>query len=187
MLTWFPSHEKAPRAINPEHALRQTEEYWTGWAKRCHAQGPWREAVVRSLITLKGLTYAPTGGIVAAATTSLPEEIGGVRNWDYRYCWLRDATFTLDRADRSRLPGRSAFLARMAFARGRGERGANADHVWRAGRASSGGIRDRLAERLRELAAGSRRKRRLEAISAGCLWRSARLDVSRTRRRDRNE
>ena len=95
VLTWFPSHEKAPRAIHPEHALRQTEEYWIGWAKPCQAEGPWREAVVRSLITLKGLTYAPTGGIVAAATTSLPEEIGGVRNWDYRYGWLRDATFTL--------------------------------------------------------------------------------------------
>jgi GH15 family glucan-1,4-alpha-glucosidase len=95
VLTWFPSHEKAPRAIHPEHALQQTEKYWTSWAKRCRHEGPWREAVVRSLITLKGLTYAPTGGIVAAATTSLPEEIGGVRNWDYRYCWLRDATFTL--------------------------------------------------------------------------------------------
>ncbi|PZR70438.1 MAG: glucoamylase [Chthoniobacterales bacterium] len=95
VLTWFASHEKAPRAIHPEHALRQTEEYWTAWAKPCRAEGPWRDAVVRSLITLKGLTYAPTGGIVAAATTSLPEEIGGVRNWDYRYCWLRDATFTL--------------------------------------------------------------------------------------------
>jgi GH15 family glucan-1,4-alpha-glucosidase len=95
VLTWFASHEKPPRAIHPEHALRETEEYWSGWAKRCQAEGPWREAVVRSLVTLKGLTYAPTGGIVAAATTSLPEEIGGVRNWDYRYAWLRDATFTL--------------------------------------------------------------------------------------------
>jgi GH15 family glucan-1,4-alpha-glucosidase len=95
VLTWFASHEEAPRAIHPEHALQQTEDYWTSWSKECRHQGPWREAVVRSLITLKGLTYAPTGGIVAAATTSLPEEIGGVRNWDYRYCWLRDATFTL--------------------------------------------------------------------------------------------
>jgi GH15 family glucan-1,4-alpha-glucosidase len=95
VLTWFASHEKPPRAIHPEHALRQTEEYWDKWSSQCQDQGPWREAVVRSLITLKGLTYAPTGGIVAAATTSLPEEIGGVRNWDYRYCWLRDSTFTL--------------------------------------------------------------------------------------------
>ena len=95
VLTWFESHEEPPRAINPEHALRDTEKYWSEWAKRCRHKGPWAEAVVRSLITLKGLTYAPTGGIVAAATTSLPEKIGGVRNWDYRICWLRDATFTL--------------------------------------------------------------------------------------------
>jgi len=95
VLTWFASHKKAPRAINPEHALRDTTAYWEQWAQKCEQSGEWHEAVVRSLITLKGLTYAPTGGIVAAATTSLPEEIGGVRNWDYRYCWLRDATFTL--------------------------------------------------------------------------------------------
>jgi GH15 family glucan-1,4-alpha-glucosidase len=95
VLTWFESHEEPPRAINPEHALRDTEKYWSEWAKRCRHEGPWTEAVVRSLITLKGLTYAPTGGIVAALTTSLPEKIGGVRNWDYRICWLRDASFTL--------------------------------------------------------------------------------------------
>jgi GH15 family glucan-1,4-alpha-glucosidase len=95
VLTWFASHEGAPRAINPEHALRDTEKYWSEWRGRCCECGPWSEAVMRSLVTLKGLTYAPTGGIVAAATTSLPEEIGGVRNWDYRYCWLRDAVLTL--------------------------------------------------------------------------------------------
>jgi len=95
VLTWFASHEAPPREIDPERALRETETYWRDWAKNCTHQGPWREAVTRSLITLKGLTYAPTGGMVAALTTSLPEEIGGVRNWDYRYCWLRDATFTL--------------------------------------------------------------------------------------------
>src|SRR5206468_9373515 len=82
-------------AIHPEHALRETEKYWRDWAKCCVYGGKWNDAVVRSLVTLKGLTYAPTGGIVAAATTSLPEALGGVRNWDYRYCWLRDATFTL--------------------------------------------------------------------------------------------
>ena len=95
VLTWFASHSKPPRAIHSDHALRDTERYWKKWANRCHWKTPWDNAVVRSLVTLKGLTYAPTGGIVAAATTSLPEEIGGVRNWDYRYCWLRDATFTL--------------------------------------------------------------------------------------------
>jgi len=95
VLTWFASHQEPPRAIHAEHALRDTEKFWNKWSGRCRYRGPWREAVMRSLITLKGLSYAPTGGLVAALTTSLPEEIGGVRNWDYRYCWLRDATFTL--------------------------------------------------------------------------------------------
>ncbi|HEY6205312.1 MAG TPA: glycoside hydrolase family 15 protein [Chthoniobacterales bacterium] len=95
VLTWFASHKEAPREVNAEHALRDTEKFWNDWSQRCHRETPWNDAVVRSLVTLKGLTYEPTGGLVAAATTSLPEEIGGVRNWDYRYCWLRDATFTL--------------------------------------------------------------------------------------------
>lgn len=95
VLTWFASHKSPPRAINAEHALRDTAAYWKDWSGKCQPHGEWQKAVVRSLITLKGLTYAPTGGIIAAATTSLPEEIGGVRNWDYRFCWLRDATFTL--------------------------------------------------------------------------------------------
>jgi GH15 family glucan-1,4-alpha-glucosidase len=95
VLTWFASHEEPARAIDAEHALRDTEKFWSAWAQPCCYSGPWDNAVRRSLITLKGLTYAPTGGVVAALTTSLPEEIGGVRNWDYRYCWLRDATFTL--------------------------------------------------------------------------------------------
>ena len=95
VLTWFASHSEPPRAVNPEHALRDTITYWKQWSESCRPHGEWHEAVLRSLITLKGLTYAPTGGIVAAATTSLPEQIGGVRNWDYRYCWLRDATYTL--------------------------------------------------------------------------------------------
>src|SRR5207237_10033025 len=84
VLTWYQSHEKPPRAIHPKHALRDTEKYWRDWAGCCEHTGKWKDAVVRSLIILKGLTYAPTGGIVAAATTSLPEKIGGVRNWDYR-------------------------------------------------------------------------------------------------------
>jgi GH15 family glucan-1,4-alpha-glucosidase len=95
VLMWHPSHEPTPAIVDAEEMITQTEEWWQKWSNRCTYQGPWRDPVLRSLITLKALTYAPTGGIVAAATTSLPEQIGGVRNWDYRYCWLRDATFTL--------------------------------------------------------------------------------------------
>jgi GH15 family glucan-1,4-alpha-glucosidase len=95
-LSWHLSHLKAGQPASDEHAaLAETEHYWKTWAGRCKFRGPWRSSVIRSLITLKGLTYEPTGGIMAAATTSLPEHIGGVRNWDYRFCWLRDATFTL--------------------------------------------------------------------------------------------
>jgi GH15 family glucan-1,4-alpha-glucosidase len=95
-LNYHPSHEKSRQAIDPEQVLAATENEWRNWSERCTYQGRWREAVVRSLITLKALTYTPTGGIVAAPTTSLPEQQGGVRNWDYRYCWIRDATFTLN-------------------------------------------------------------------------------------------
>jgi GH15 family glucan-1,4-alpha-glucosidase len=96
VLTWHPSHERQPRRVEPFRALDQTLADWTEWSNRCRYDGPWRAAVLRSMITLKALTYAPSGGIVAAATTSLPEEIGGVRNWDYRYCWLRDAALSLN-------------------------------------------------------------------------------------------
>jgi GH15 family glucan-1,4-alpha-glucosidase len=94
-LIWAATHHEAPAQRDPEQSLDDTDTWWTEWSDRCAAEGEWRDAVVRSLITLKALTYAPTGGIVAAPTTSLPERLGGVRNWDYRYCWLRDATFTL--------------------------------------------------------------------------------------------
>ncbi|HET7647807.1 MAG TPA: glycoside hydrolase family 15 protein [Gaiellaceae bacterium] len=94
-LTWFPSHERLPKVVDPERALADTERLWHEWVAGCKYDGEYAEAVHRSLIVLKALTYAPTGGIVAAPTTSLPELIGGERNWDYRYCWLRDATFTL--------------------------------------------------------------------------------------------
>ncbi|MEV5319005.1 glycoside hydrolase family 15 protein [Streptomyces sp. NPDC052687] len=95
VLTWHPSHEPRPPLVDPYEALEHSVADWQAWSARCRYEGPYHEEVLRSLITLKALTYAPTGGIVAAPTTSLPEEIGGVRNWDYRYCWLRDSTLTL--------------------------------------------------------------------------------------------
>jgi GH15 family glucan-1,4-alpha-glucosidase len=94
-LVWFPSHEEVPDHADATATVARTDSWWRAWSGRCQYQGPHQEAVLRSLITLKALTYAPTGGIVAAATTSLPEEIGGVRNWDYRFCWLRDSAFTV--------------------------------------------------------------------------------------------
>jgi len=95
-LSWYPSHLEPPPALDARQAVRDTLRFWREWVSQCQYQGPWRDAVVRSLITLKALTYAPTGGMVAAPTTSLPEQLGGVRNWDYRYCWVRDAAFTLN-------------------------------------------------------------------------------------------
>ena len=95
VLTWFASHEKRPEPVDAQKALDETISFWEEWSSQCANTGRWDDAVRRSLLTLKALTYAPTGGIVAAPTTSLPEAIGGVRNWDYRYCWLRDATLTL--------------------------------------------------------------------------------------------
>ena len=94
-MTWGPSHLEPPRAADPDAALERTERFWRDWSAKCTYRGEFRDPVIRSLLTLKALTYSPTGGIVAAPTTSLPEQLGGIRNWDYRYCWLRDATLTL--------------------------------------------------------------------------------------------
>jgi GH15 family glucan-1,4-alpha-glucosidase len=95
IMSWHPSHMAPPKPMGHEQALAQTEKFWRAWSGKSRYNGHYREAVMRSLLTLKALTYAPTGGIVAAPTTSLPEWIGGVRNWDYRFCWLRDATLVL--------------------------------------------------------------------------------------------
>ncbi len=95
VMSWHPSYESQPGPVDPEAALRDTLNWWNEWSRRSCYSGDWNGEVLRSLLTLKALIYAPTGGIVAAPTTSLPEFVGGVRNWDYRYCWLRDATFTL--------------------------------------------------------------------------------------------
>ena len=144
---------------------------------------------MRSLITLKAQTFAPSGGIVAAPTTSLPEKLGGARNWDYRFCWLRDATFTLLGADEFRLHRGGFGLARLAAARGGRLAGQDADHVRHHGAAAAAGMAGRLAARLRRRAAGADRQRRARAAAARRLWRIDRRVPSmadggaRTRRR----
>ena len=96
VLNYRPSHFRTRSSVDARKALKRTYAHWRRWSSRCCYRGRWRQPVLRSLITLKALTYKPTGGLVAAPTTSLPEQLGGVRNWDYRYCWLRDATFALN-------------------------------------------------------------------------------------------
>jgi GH15 family glucan-1,4-alpha-glucosidase len=108
VFAWTPSHLGPPPEVDADEALAATRKFWADWSATCTYRGPYRDAVMRSLITLKALTYAPTGGIVAAPTTSLPEDIGGVRNWDYRYCWLRDATITLEALLRTGYTGEAA-------------------------------------------------------------------------------
>ena len=159
-LTWFPSHLPEPAPIDALDAVEATTRWWQAWSERCSFAGPWRDAVVRSLITLKALTYAPTGGLVASPTTSLPEKLGGVRNWDYRYGRLRDATFALyalmigGYVDEARAwrgvapPGRR----RAALA--------GQDPLRRRGRALAPGAGAVLAAGLREVGAGPDRQRR---------------------------
>ncbi len=95
VLSYLPSHRPLDESFDPARALADTETFWRDWSAKCRFAGPWSQAVLRSMITLKALTYAPTGGMVAAPTSSLPEQLGGERNWDYRFCWLRDATLVL--------------------------------------------------------------------------------------------
>ena len=174
VLRWFPSNETPPEPIEPEEALADTVAFWEDWASRCTYEGRWHDAVHRSLLTLKALTYAPTGGIVAAPTTSLPEWIGGVRNWDYRYCWLRDATLTLLALVRAGYVEEAGALARLAAPRDRGLAGRPPDHVRRRRRAPTHGVRASLARRLRGLAARPRRQRRVGPAPARRLRRGRR-------------
>ena len=171
VLRWFPSNEPTPEPIDPEDALTKTLAFWEEWAARCTYEGTWHDAVHRSLLTLKALTFAPTGGIVAAPTTSLPEWIGGVRNWDYRYCWLRDATLTLLALIRAGYVEEAGDMARLAAARDRRLAGRPSDHVRRGGRAAAHRARAAVARRVRRLATGPDRQRRLQSAAARCVRR----------------
>ena len=149
----------------------ETERWWREWAERCTYQGEWREAVMRSLITLKALTYRPTGGIVAAPTTSLPEHVGGVRNWDYRYCWLRDATFTLFALLQAGYHDEAEAWREWLLRAVAGRPARPPDHVRHRRRAAAARAGARLAARLRGLAPGPGRQRRRAAVPAGRLRR----------------
>ena len=179
VITFFPSHETPPLPIDPFAAQAATQRAWDQWCGQCAYDGKWRDAVLRSLITLKSLTYAPTGGIVAAPTTSLPERIGGSRNWDYRFCWVRDSTFTLYAlllaGYRDEAAAWREWLLRSAAGRPRRP----ADAIRRRRRSGTHGIRSPLAAGLREFAAGARRQRRIGPGAARRLRRIDRCPVPR--------
>ena len=166
------SYEDTPSMINAEEVISHTEAWWKDWSNRCTYSGPWREAVLRSLITLKALTYAPTGGIVAAPTTSLPEQLGGVRNWDYRYCWVRDATFTLYALMLAGYTDEAcAWRGSLAAPGGGGQTVTAQYYVRLGGRAQIDRDGISLAAGLRGLGSGPDRQRGMATIPAGCLRR----------------
>ena len=173
VLTWYPSHHELPHAIDAEQALERHVRLLARLARRAARYGGrWEEAVTRSLMVLKALTYPPTGGIVAAPTTSLPEQIGGVRNWDYRYCWLRDATLRARRPARERLRRRGAGLARAGCCARSPAIPDDLQIMYGAGRrAAAARARAALAARLRGLAARPDRQRREHAVPARRLRR----------------
>ena len=159
-----------PRAFSPQDALDDTLKFWREWSGRNKYKGPYGDVVCRSLITLKGMTYKPSGGIVAAVTTSLPEKIGGNRNWDYRYCWLRDTSFTLLVLLRAGYEEEATAWRRWLLRAIAGAPCAVADDLRYMRRASAGGVGGGLAAGLREFTAGEHRERCLDAVSAGCVW-----------------
>ena len=170
-LTYYPSHEKEPGPKHPFQMLSDTESWWRKWTEPCTIAEQWREPVLRSLITLKALTYGPTGGIVAAATTSLPEQIGGQRNWDYRICWLRDSTFTLYAFRLRAIPRRQRRGANGCCVRSRVSR-ARCKSCTASRGAAAYRVRSAVAAGLREQRAGQDRQRSARTVSARCLRRS---------------
>ena len=150
-LTYGLSHEDDPGGKDVDEALQETENFWQEWTEALQYEGKYREIVERSLITLKAMTYMPTGGVVAAVTTSLPECIGGVRNWDYRYCWLRDTTFTLLALSNAGYYRRSRGVAGLAAAGAGGKSRPGADYVWSARRTAIAGVGSGLAAGIRRI------------------------------------
>src|ERR1700730_5564329 len=166
VLTYVPSHMPLPEPVDADDALRSTEEFWQSWASACRSPEQHAEIITRSLITLKALTYAPTGGIVAAPTTSLPEQLGGPRNWDYRFCWLRDATLTLLALMNT------GYYDEARAARRCPKPGGYPNHVRGRGRTMAGRARGTMARRVRELETRAHRQRRRRPAPARCLWRN---------------
>ena len=171
VLTWYPSHRELPHAIDAEQSLGDTCTFWREWLDNCTYTGRWEEPVTQSLMVLKALTYQPTGGIVAAPTTSLPEQLGGVRNWDYRYCWLRDATFALDALLESGFEDEARRLAELAAASRCRRPGRPPDHVRPGRRAEAAGARAAVARGLRGIEARPGRQRRQQPVPARRLRR----------------
>ncbi len=159
---------------DPEGSLEATEEFWREWVEHCTYHGPYRDAVVRSLITLKALTYAPTGGIVAAPTTSLPEDIGGVRNWDYRFTWLRDAAITLSSLLRTGYREEARAWREWLLRAVAGDPENLQIMYGIAGERDLGENGPQLAPRIREFPSGPGRQRRRRTAPARCVRRGHR-------------
>ena len=152
VLSYLPSHLPLHAPLDPTTALHDTETFWRNWSAKCRPAGKWSDAVLRSMITLKALTYAPTGGMVAAPTTSLPEQLGGERNWDYRFCWLRDATLVLLGAMNANYYEEAQAWRDWLLRAVAGSPGTIANHVRHCRGASADGMDRVMAARLRKLA-----------------------------------
>jgi GH15 family glucan-1,4-alpha-glucosidase len=171
VLSWYPSHIEAPPVEDADSALARTDAFWREWSGRCTYDGEYRDEVLTSLIALKAMTDETTGAVVAAPTTSLPEDLGGVRNWDYRYCWLRDSVLTLNALLLGGYADEALAFRDFAFRAGTGDPSKLQDHVWRRRRAAAGRVRARLAARLRGLKGRAGRQRSVGPIPAGRLRR----------------
>ena len=184
-LSWYPASDEPPRPIDAGYAIQDTELWWTDWASQCTYEGEYREAVLRSLITLKALTYEPTGGIVAAATTSLPETLGGGRNWDYRFCWLRDATLTLESLMRGGFYQEAMAWRNWLLRASAGDPSQMQIMYGAGGRTPARRMGGRLAPRLPEFGSGAHRQCRRRPIPVGRLRRGdvGVVRVGRRRRR----